>query len=97
VTILHTIFGRPASAHRLALLSLYFVACAIGEGYYSARRGPTLTGTAEAVMMLVCAALAWQVSGRAWRRWKMERHIARLQREIDAMAGAAASRKAGGR
>jgi hypothetical protein len=47
-------------------------------------------------MMLVCAALAWQVSGRAWRRWKMERHIARLQREIDAVVGAAASRKAGG-
>jgi len=97
VTLLHAIFGRPASAHRLTFLSLYFAACAIGEGYYSARRGPTLTGTAEAIMMLVCATLAWQVSWRAWRRWKTERHVARLQQEIDAVVGAAASRKAGGR
>ena len=98
MTFLHAIVGRPASARRLALLSLYFVACAVGEGYYSARRGPTLTGTAEAVMMLVCAALAWQVSGRAWRRWKMEQRVARLQHEIDVESErAAASRKAGGR
>ncbi len=85
MSTLHAVVGRPASAHRLALISFYFFACTIIEGYYSVRRGLTPIGAADAIVMLGCAALAWRESRRAWRRWKAERYVALLQRKIDAV------------
>jgi hypothetical protein len=61
---------------------LFFALLAVSEGYYSARRGPSLFGVAEAIMGLFCAVIAWEQCVEGWRGYKARR-VARMLAEME--------------
>lgn len=55
---------------RLFGSALFFALLAASEAHYSAQRGPTLLGLAEAVLSLACAVVAWQRAAEGWAMWR---------------------------